>query len=301
MNIFNDLSEIISKGKIYKNEDMKKHTSFKIGGLADIFIIPSNVDELCNLVCYAKNNRINTTIIGNGSNILVSDKGIRGITIKLSGSLTNVFIDEEYIKSDCGVLLSRLSGIALKNSLSGLEFAAGIPGTVGGAIYMNAGAYGGEMKDIVIETTYLSPNLEIKKVEGMEHNFSYRHSVFCENGGIILSTKLKLEKSDKILISEKIKELSQKRKEKQPLAMPSAGSVFKRPQGYFAGKLIEDCNLKGASVGGAMVSYKHSGFIVNTGNATADDVLKLIEKIKNEVYKKFNIMLESEIKFIGEK
>ena len=299
--IADDLLLLSKDCRIYTNEPMSKHTSFKIGGCADILCIPPNCNSLICILKYAKDNNIPVTIIGNGSNLLVSDKGIRGIVIKLFGGLTGYKVNGEYIECESGVLLSKLGSIAYKSSLSGLEFASGIPGTLGGAVFMNAGAYDGEMKDVVQKTTYLDNELNIKVIEGENHKFSYRHSIFEETGGIIISSVLKLKSIKNDIILTKMNELNGKRKEKQPLDMPSAGSTFKRPEGFFAAKLIEDAGLKGCCIGGAAVSKKHAGFIVNCGGATANDVLTLVEHIISEVYSKYNVKLQTEIKYIGEK
>ena len=213
-------------------------------------------------------------------------------------NFSEIKVDGDEIYAESGVLLSKVSSVAAASSLSGLEFASGIPGTIGGAVYMNAGAYGGEMRDVVIETEYIDKNFEIRTIN--EHDFSYRHSIFQENGGIILSTRLRLKKGEKESIMQKINELSEARISKQPVNMPSAGSAFKRPEGYFAAKLIDDCGLRGYKVGGAAISEKHTGFAVNVGGATCGDVKKLLENVRNIVFEKTGVYLEPEIKFIGE-
>ena len=241
---------------------------------------------------------IPVTIIGNGSNTLVTDKGIRGITVKL-------YFDEIEFKDDrlivgSGVLLPKLAMVAYENGLSGLEFACGIPGTVGGGVFMNSGAYSMQISDTIVETTFIDENLNIKTINNDEQEFSYRKSIFQKKNWIIISTKLHLEKGNKEEIKKKMDEYSLSRKEKQPLNMPSAGSVFKRGENYIAAKLIDESGLKGYSIGGAEVSTKHAGFIVNAGNATAEDVLMLVDKIKAVVKEKYNVNLELEIKIIGE-
>ena len=285
--------------EIKKNELMKNHTSFKIGGAADEFCEVKSVEEIKELIEYAKEKGIPYTIIGNGSNLLVSDKGIRGLVIKIAKGFDEVLENGEMLTCQSGILLSRLAKIALKNSLSGLEEVSGIPGTLGGAIYMNAGAYGGEMKDVVKSVTYLDDG-EIKTAEGDELDFGYRKSMFSGKDLIILSAELELKKGDFDEIKAKMDDYKERRTSKQPLTIPSAGSTFKRPEGYFAGKLIEDAGLKGYSVGGAEVSKKHSGFVVNTGDASAKDVLDLIEYIKKTVFEKFGVMLFEEVKKLGE-
>lgn len=295
MDILEKLKGITKEENIFVNEPMSKHITFRVGGPADYFITPETVEELKEIL------KLDTpkTIIGNGSNLLVTDLGIRGIVIKLSKiNFCRVDNDELYIGA--GVSLAKASQIAAENSLSGLEFACGIPGTIGGAVVMNAGAYGGEIKDVVIETEYIDENNEIKKIT--DHKFSYRKSIFTEEiKGTIISAKLKLKYGNEEEIKNKMKENMQARRDKQPIEMPSAGSTFKRPEGYFAAKLIDDAGLRGTKIGGAMVSTKHTGFVVNDDNATAKDILELIEYIKKTVKDKFNVELATEVKIIGEK
>lgn len=279
------------------NELMKNHTTFKIGGPCDEFCEVTSKEEIAELIEYAKAKNIPYTIIGNGSNLIVSDKGIRGLVIKIAKGFDKIEVNGTRIVAEAGVLLSRLANTALKHSLSGLEFASGIPGTLGGAIYMNAGAYGGEMKDVVKSVTYLKDG-EICKTDNPD--FGYRHSMFSNTDLIILSVEMELINGECGEIKAKMEDFSKRRTEKQPLTQPSAGSTFKRPEGHFAGKLIEDAGLKGYSIGGAMVSEKHSGFVVNTGNATCSDVLGLVEHIQKTVYDKFGVKLEPEIKKLGE-
>lgn len=296
------IEEYISKEKLRYNESMAKHTTAKIGGPADILVTPASVYDVINAVKYAKENNLKITVIGNGSKLLVRDEGIRGMVIKITSKLSNYEIKGEDIIAEAGITLPRLAIIAKDNSLSGLEFAAGIPGCLGGSVFMNAGAYGSEMSAIVEETTYLDKNLNIRILKAKEHNFGYRTSYFRDNesdGDIILSVKLKLVKGDKEEIAKLMKENNDSRKAKQPLEWPSAGSTFKRPTGYFVGKLIDDAGLRGKKIGGAMVSEKHSGFIVNVDHAKAQDVLDLIHLIQNEVKQKFSVDLETEIKIIG--
>jgi UDP-N-acetylmuramate dehydrogenase len=284
--------------KLTENEALSKHTYFKIGGAADIIIYPNSVDDVISIIGLCKN--INFYFLGNGSNILVSDSGFKGVIIKTE-KLNTVSLDENnMISAGAGALLSKASTFAYHHSLSGLEFAFGIPGSVGGAVFMNAGAYDGEMKDIVFSTTYIDEKRVIKTVLNKEHDFSYRKSIFKENKGFILSTKLLLHNGNKATIKAKMDEFKKRRIEKQPLEYPSAGSVFKRPEGHYAGKLIEDAGLKGYKIGGAMVSDKHSGFIINIGNAKCADVLALIDTITDTVYEKFNVQLECEILKLGE-
>lgn len=285
--------------EIKKNEPLKNHTSFKIGGPAEEFSEVTSIEEICTLIKYAKEKGIPYMIMGNGSNLLVSDKGVKGLVIKISKGFDTVEILGEKIVAKAGILLSKLANIAAENGLSGLEEVSGIPGTLGGGIYMNAGAYGGELKDVIERVTYLSDG-EIKVAEKDDLDFGYRHSRFSGTEDIILSAELSLKKADISEIREKMADFKERRCSKQPLSMPSAGSTFKRPEGYFAGKLIEDAGLKGFSIGGAQVSEKHSGFVVNTGDATAEDVLNLIKHIQNTVYDKFGVKLETEVKVVGE-
>lgn len=296
--IYNELIKKIDKDRVLKNEPMSKHTSIKIGGPADIFVKINNLDELKYGINIAKNKQIPVTIVGNGTNLLVKDNGIRGITIKLD--LKDIKINDEEIEVEAGVPLPLLARKSYENSLSGLEFASGIPGTVGGAIKMNAGAYGGEFKDIVKETTYLDNKLNIKTITNEEHKFSYRYSIFNNTEDTIISTKLKLNKAKKEEIQKKMEENTKKRIEKQPIEYPNAGSTFKRKNEDIPAQIIDKCGLKGYNIGDAYVSEKHAGFIINKGKATAEDVLKLIEYIKKVAKEKFKVELELEIKVLGE-
>lgn len=284
---------------VKKGELMKNHTSFKIGGEVDFLATPENFSEIKDLIKTCKENGVQYTIIGNGSNILVGDEGIAGVVIKISSGLNSVKIDGNLIYAEAGVLLSTLANKVKLESLTGLEFASGIPGTLGGAIYMNAGAYDGEIKDVVKKIGYLDSDGEIREMSGEDAGFGYRKSVFVDSDKIILYAELELEKGDIEEITKTMLDLNQRRKDKQPLNFPSAGSTFKRPEGYFAAKLIEDSGLKGYSVGGAKVSEKHAGFVVNFDNATASDVKKLMEDVKNIVLEKFGVELEPEVKFLG--
>ncbi len=288
--------------KIIYNEPMKKHTSFKIGGNADFFVSVKTIEELKQALLYAKQKHILTTIIGNGTNILVSDSGIRGIVIKIDIQKFDLKEENEYIEISVGSG-NKMMALAtqLKNQeISGFEQLSGIPGTIGGAIYMNAGAYGKEMKDIVISTRCMNMKGEIFELSNEEQKFEYRSSVFNTKEYIILEAKLKLKKGKKEDIELQMNEYLNQRKEKQPLEYPSAGSTFKRQEGIITAKLIDECGLKGYKIGGAMVSEKHAGFIVNTGDATAKDVLELIKYVKDEVYKKYGVKIEEEVKIVGE-
>lgn len=285
--------------KTVKDESMKNHTSFKIGGNADFMVFPGTVEEIKDIIKLCKKNDVSYMIMGNGSNMLVSDGGIEGVVIKLCADMSEVKIEGDRIFAEAGVLLSTLSHKAMENGLSGLEFASGIPGTLGGAVVMNAGAYGGEMKDVIEKIGYMDKYGTVHEMSKDEAKLGYRKSIFSESGDIVLYCTLKLEKGDKKLINDIMLDLNKKRKEKQPLNLPSAGSTFKRPEGYFAGKLIEDAGLKGYSVGGAKVSEKHAGFVVNYNNATAGDLKQIISDIQDKVFEKFGVKLEPEVKFYG--
>lgn len=297
---FENIQKYITGSKIKYNEPMNKYTTLKVGGIADVMVIPENIEDVLQTLEYAKENDIPLTVIGNGSKLLVKDGGIRGIVIKFGSKFSDIEIDREYITVNAGMTLPRLSVIAKDNSLSGLEFAAGIPGNIGGAVYMNAGAYGSEMSNIIQEVTYIDENLNVKTLSNEQCEFSYRNSIFRRKNYIIISAKLKLTKGNKEQIAEQMKQNQESRKSKQPLEFPNAGSTFKRPEGHFVGKLIDDLGLKGYSIGGAQISTKHSGFIVNTGGATAQDVLKLIDYIKEKVLEENAVKLEEEIIVLGE-
>lgn len=297
MNLFNELIKEIPKEQIFLNEPMKKRSTFKIGGPADFFIKVKNIQELKCILKITHENNVPLYVIGNGSNILFSDKGIDGIVIKLQFNEIN--IKDEEIEVGAGVQLAKLASYALDNSLSGLEELSGIPGTIAGAVKMNAGAYGREMKDIVVSTTYMDKLGNIFEINNKEHRFEYRKSIFNSNEFIILKTVIKLQRGDKKQIKEKIENLKKQRKEKQPLEYPNAGSTFKRGEDFITARLIDECGLKGYSIGDAEVSEKHAGFIINKGNATAEDVINLIEHIKKEVYNKFGKKIELEIEIIG--
>ncbi|MCH5169690.1 MAG: UDP-N-acetylmuramate dehydrogenase [Oscillospiraceae bacterium] len=279
---------------------MCKYTSLKAGGNASLLITPNSIPSLREIVVACKENEIEYFILGNGSNVLVRDGGIDGAVIRLGSDLSKItLLDENTIFAEAGASLKSICMFALEHSLSGLEFAYGIPGTLGGAVYMNAGAYGGEMKDVLYSVSHIDENGEFGELSKENLNLSYRHSAYAENGFVITSAVIKLQNGNYDDIKAKMNELLSKRKEKQPIEYPSAGSTFKRPEGYFAGALIEDCNLKGKEIGGAQVSEKHAGFIINKNKATASDILNLIEFVQDEVYKKHGVHLETEVKIIG--
>ena len=277
------------------NEPMSAHTTFKIGGAADILITVGNLSELQTVISACKDCSMPYMILGNGSNLLVSDKGIEGAVIALDGDFKEISVESETVTAGAGAKLSRLCTVAMEHSLSGLEFAYGIPGTVGGAMYMNAGAYGGEMKDVALSVTALSPDGSVREVPAAEMALGYRTSVFKTNGDIILFAKYNLHTGDKSAIKAQMEDIMGRRKSKQPLEYPSAGSVFKRPEGAFAGTLIEQCGLKGKTVGGAQVSEKHAGFIINVGGATCDDVMELVKVVQDTVKAETGYILEREI------
>lgn len=292
----------ISKEKIKYNEPMAKHTSFKIGGPAQCFINAESVEEIKQICKVASKNDINLTIIGNGSNLLVTDNGVNGIVVKVNIKKFELEFsnDDVSLIVGAGNKLGEIAQKLLRNEITGFEFAAGIPGTIGGAVRMNAGAYGKEMKDIVETVKYMDYDGNIYEKSNKDLEFEYRKSMFAKNKFIILEAKLKLQKGNAQYIKDKMLEFEQSRKQKQPLEFPSAGSTFKRGTDFITAKLIDDAGLKGYRVGGAMVSTKHAGFVVNENNATAQDVLNLVKHIKQEVYKKFNKKIELEIQVIGE-
>ncbi|MCH5211668.1 MAG: UDP-N-acetylmuramate dehydrogenase [Oscillospiraceae bacterium] len=281
-------------------EPMSKHTSFRIGGPADVFISVSAEKELAALIKEAKLQNVPFMIVGNGSNMLVSDNGIRGLVIQIAQNMSEYEITGTIVKAQAGILMSKLASAVLKAELTGFEPLSGIPGTLGGGIFMNAGAYGGELKDIIKSVTYIDDEGNIKTIYNSECAFGYRKSVFSGGGKYILSAVLELEKGDESEIRRAMADYNKRRSDKQPLNMPSAGSTFKRPDGYFAGKLIQDAGLMGYSIGGAQVSEKHAGFIINKGGATAKNVLDLIEYVQKTVKEKFGVDLEPEVRLVGD-
>lgn len=281
-----------------ENEPMSKHTTFKIGGPADIFITVHDEKSMLSLCAFCNDTGFPFWVIGNGSNLLVSDKGFRGAVIRC-GDFGGIKVEGKTISCPAGAQLGAVCELARENGLSGLEFAYGIPGTVGGAVFMNAGAYGGEIKDVVLSTRHIDGN-GVGGYGASELCFGYRKSAYTGTKLVIIRAEISLCHGDKAEIGEKMRGLLSRRRERQPLERPSAGSVFKRPAGYFAGTLVEQCGLKGARVGGAVVSDKHAGFIINEGGATCRDVMELVEKIKNEVLKQTGVSLECEIRIAGE-
>ena len=298
--IYKELLNILDEENIKVDEPMKKHISFKVGGPADFLVKPKTEEELRNVVEFAKKENVPFIVIGNGSNLLVKDGGIRGIVIELSDNFNNYEIDGNIIKAQSGALLAIIGRNAMKNSLTGFEFAAGIPGTLGGALAMNAGAYGGEMKQVVKTVRLMDRDGNIFELSNEEMKFEYRRSLLTNKDYIVLSAVIELQPGNVEEIKEIMADYSNRRSTKQPLNFPSAGSTFKRPEGHFAAKLIDDCGLRGLNLRGAQVSDKHCGFVINSGGATAKDILDLMFIVKSTVNAKFGIMLEEEVKILGE-
>lgn len=310
-NLLQCMQDIAGEEKVLTDEPMKKHTTFMTGGPADYFVMPQTTEQLDKLVKLAKNRNIPYYIIGKGSNLLVSDAGFRGVVIQLYDKFAefellekceiseNKAFDKKYMRVKAGLSLIRLGKIAAESGLTGFEFASGIPGTVGGAVVMNAGAYGKEMKDVLVSTTIMDNDGNIRTLSVEELDLGYRTSIIAKKSWIVLEAVIALKNGDRDEIQKRMSELAEKRMEKQPLGYPSAGSTFKRPEGYFAGKLIEDAGLKGAFVGGAKVSDKHAGFVINTGAATSKDIIDLTDMIVQKVYEKYGVKLELEVKKLG--
>ena len=294
--LFNEFYDI---NDIKIDEKLSEYVNFKVGGPADILLIPNSKEQVIKSIKICKENNIPFYLIGNGSNILVRDGGFRGVVLSLKNVKT-IYVDGEKIEAECGVMLKEVSDKAIENSLTGFEFACGIPGTIGGAVFMNAGAYDGEISKVIESAEVIDENCNIIRLSREELDFGYRSSLVMKKGYTVLSAVFKLEKGQVKTIKELIEDLTNKRESKQPLEYPSAGSTFKRPTGYFAGKLIQDAGLKGYSIGGAAVSEKHSGFVINKGNATAKDITDLIKHIQDEVKKQFGVDLHPEVRIIGE-
>ena len=294
--LFNEFYDI---NDIKIDEKLSEYVNFKVGGPADILLIPNSKEQVIKSIKICKENNIPFYLIGNGSNILVRDGGFRGVVLSLK-NVKNIYVDGEKIEAECGVMLKEVSDKAIENSLTGFEFACGIPGTIGGAVFMNAGAYDGEISKVIESAEVKDENCNIIRLSREELDFGYRSSLVMKKGYTVLSAVFKLEKGQVKTIKELIEDLTNKRESKQPLEYPSAGSTFKRPTGYFAGKLIQDAGLKGYSIGGAAVSEKHSGFVINKGNATAKDITDLIKHIQDEVKKQFGVDLHPEVRIIGE-
>lgn len=298
--MYNGLIELLGEDKVRANEPMEKHTTFKIGGPADVMVLPGTIADIKTTVAYCKQNKYPLFIFGLGSNLIVRDRGIRGVVLKIGNNLKDISVSGHEIYAQAGIRLSELARKAADHSLSGLEFAEGIPGSLGGAVVMNAGAYGGEMKDVVVETETISCSGSEKVFPRATMDFSYRHSIFQQNDYIIIAVKMKLKYGARPDILSNMQEYAHSRREKQPLEYPSAGSVFRRPDGFYVGPMVEKMGLKGYSIGGAQVSRKHAGFIINTGHATASEVLELIEYIQKAAREQFGVDLQTEIRVVGE-
>ncbi len=298
--VISKLETILDRNSLFIDEPMKNHTSFKVGGPVDLLLTPKTEQQIREILLLLTLEDIPFYIMGNGSNLLVSDNGFRGVVIKVYDNFKDINIEGNIINAESGILLSTLSKVALNNNLSGLEFASGIPGTLGGAITMNAGAYGGEMKDILISAHVIDKKGHIFEIVNGDLQLGYRTSAIEKQDLIVLSSKIKLTPCPYDEIKARMDDLDYKRKSKQPLEWPSAGSTFKRPEGHYAGKLIEDSNLRGYQLGGAQVSDKHCGFVINKDNATASDVINLIHHVQTVVYENYGIKLDTEVKQLGE-
>ena len=294
------LTNLLGDSAVLFDEPMDKHTTFRIGGKAEAFVRAESIEELSDLRAFCSREEIPFLFIGKGSNILVSDKGISGVVATFGEKMCEIRVKDDMIIAEAGATLSAVASFALQRGLTGMEFAAGIPGSVGGAIRMNAGAYGGDMSQVVGWVRVLEPDGNIKTILGAHMEFGYRTSILKELPYIVLACGIQLMPGDETQVRQTMLELAAKRREKQPLEYPSAGSTFKRPEGFYAGKLIEDAGLRGKKIGGAMVSEKHCGFIINEGNATAKDVTELIEFVRKTVYERFGVLLEPEVIFVGD-
>ena len=292
--------DLLGEDRVFTEEAMSQHTTFKIGGPADYFLMPDKGEDVGRVIKICKEKEIPYFILGNGSNLLVGDGGYRGAVIQIYRNMSSVTVEGNEITAQAGALLSAVAAAAKNASLTGFEFAGGIPGTIGGAVVMNAGAYGGEMKDVLTEVTVMNAEGDIFTLPTEELELGYRTSIIKTAGYIVLEAKIRLKEGDPEVIRETMKDLTIRRTTKQPLEYPSAGSTFKRPEGYFAGKLIMDSGLAGYQVGGAQVSEKHCGFVINAGDATARDVRTLMDNVRDIVYKKYGGTLEPEVKFLGE-
>ena len=300
-NIIHLLEKKINREYIIEDEMMNKHTTFKVGGPADLYVIPRSEEELVYTIEICKSENVPYYVIGNGSNLLVTDKGFRGVIIEVYRQMSDITVEDNCITAYAGALLSRIANTALEHGLTGLEFAHGIPGALGGAVTMNAGAYDGEMKQVLESATVIDDKGQVRTLSADELELEYRKSIISRLGYTVIKATMRLEGGDKEAISAKMKDLMQRRRDKQPLEYPSAGSTFKRPVGHFAGKLIMDAGLRGYQLGGAQVSEKHCGFVINKDHATCQDILDLIHYIQEEVKSKFDVQIEPEVKMIGER
>lgn len=298
--MYEKLSDILPEHRIFYQEPLSRHTTFKVGGPADILVCPESVTEIQRLIGYCREKNLSYTIVGLGSNLLVRDKGYRGMVIKLGHSLRGLYITGEEIMAEAGIRLSELSKKAAAQHLSGLEFAEGIPGSLGGAVVMNAGAYNGEMRQVLVAASAIDGEGNLRTFPAEELQFGYRTSLFQKGDWVVVSALLKLESGRREEIESRMREFARHRREKQPLDMPSAGSTFKRPPGVYVGPLLEKMGLKGYRLGGAEVSAKHAGFIVNTGQATAQEIIDLISYIQQRARDEYHLHLEPEIRIIGE-
>ena len=300
MDLYQELCGILGEENVFTKEPMSRHTTFRAGGPADFFVTPEKEGQVRKTLSLLKEAQVPRYIMGNGSNLLVGDRGYRGVILQICKKMNRIRIQDTVIQAQAGALLSKIAAEAQAKRLTGFEFASGIPGSLGGAAMMNAGAYGGEMKQVLIQAQILNASGEIEDVLAEEMELGYRSSVFSRNGGVILSASIQLEPGDPSAIQSRMEELKFLRTSKQPLEYPSAGSTFKRPEGYFAGKLIQDAGLRGFQVGGAQVSEKHCGFVINKDQATAMDIRSLMEQVSEKVYAQFGVRLEPEVKLIGE-
>lgn len=300
MDLYRELAAVSGEENVLRDEPMSRHTTFRIGGPADYFVTPKDKEEIKKIIKFCREEQVPFYVIGNGSNLLVGDRGYRGVIIQIFKKMSKIEVAGERITAQAGALLSKLAAAALDASLTGVEFASGIPGTLGGALRMNAGAYGGEMKQVVLSADVLTPEGDFITLAVDELEMGYRTSIIAKNDYVVIDAVLQLKKGDKEEIQAQMADLREKRVSKQPLEYGSAGSTFKRPEGYFAGKLIDDAGLRGFRVGDAQVSEKHCGFVINRGNATAAEVLELMRIVEERVEEKFGVRLQPEVRCIGE-
>ena len=293
------LKGFVPEENIHLQEPMKLHTTFRVGGPADCLVSPESEEQLCKIRHYLNRVGIPSIILGNGSNILVSDKGYSGVILQVSDQMNRIRVEGDEIVAEAGALMSQVAKVAMENGLTGLEFASGIPGTIGGGVVMNAGAYGGEMCQVVTKVNVVDQNGEVLELDNSTMEFGYRYSIIRNHPFVVTEVTFKLQKGDSKEIQEKMDDFTRRRREKQPLEYASAGSTFKRPEGYFAGELIMKAGLRGFRIGGAQVSEKHCGFVVNVGNATAADIMDVIHEVQAQVKEKFNVVLEPEVVFLG--